>query len=194
MMEEEIWKDVEGYEGLYQVSNLGRVKSLERYQKNHNKLQYRKEHIMPLLFDSKHQYQQVCLCKNGVAVKYLIHRLVALAFIPNLYGKKEVNHIDGNKQNNRADNLEWCTRSENIKHAHRIGLADNSRLASKRNIWKAISKTRKKVVQYDLQMNIINIFESSHDADRKLSLFRGCVGQICRGKCKQKKEYILKYL
>lgn len=84
---QEIWKDIKDYEGLYQVSNMGMVKSLGRYQKNHSKLQYREEHIMPLLFDGKHRYQQVCLCKNGIAKKYLIHRLVAETFIENVDGK-----------------------------------------------------------------------------------------------------------
>lgn len=98
----EVWKDIQGYEGLYQVSNMGRVKGL------------RKNKILHQL-QRGHGYLTVDLYKDGVPrKKESVHRLVATAFIPNPDGKREVNHIDENKQNNMATNLEWVTRSENM--------------------------------------------------------------------------------
>lgn len=111
-MEEE-WKPIKGYEGIYEVSNMGRVKSLHRSQGR------------ILKQDTKDNgYIQVSLNKDGVQSKKHVHRLVATAFIPNPHNKSEVNHIDGNKENNNADNLEWCTREYNMRHAYRNGLTN----------------------------------------------------------------------
>lgn len=110
----EIWRDIEGYEGLYQVSNLGRVKSLEKQCG----VQIQKEKILkPGLV--KGGYYRVGLTKNGIRKSKLVHRLVAETFIPiNL----TVNHKDGNKSNNTVDNLEWTTQKENNIHAYQTGL------------------------------------------------------------------------
>lgn len=117
----EIWKDVKGYEGLYVVSNLGRVKSIERYVKGRgNGLHKAGGGFMKLFNRSK--YIGVTLCKCNKAIQFYLHRIVADAFIPNPEGNKEVNHIDGNKHNNKVSNLEWVSHSENGKHAYRIGL------------------------------------------------------------------------
>ena len=106
-MNKEIWKDIPGYEGLYQASNLGRIKKIWKT----------KETIMkPSL--QKEGYLRIGLVKNSKRKSYQVHRLIALCFIDNIYNKKYVNHIDGNKQNNNADNLEWVTASENLKHAY----------------------------------------------------------------------------
>jgi predicted DNA-binding protein (UPF0251 family) len=113
-MKEEIWLGVEGYEELYQVSNLGRVKSL-KYRRTG------KEKLLTLLTD-KYGYLHIKLCRNYQEKSVKVHRLIAKAFIPNLENKKEVNHIDGIKANNHVSNLEWATRSENMKHAFRTGL------------------------------------------------------------------------
>ncbi len=125
--EKEIWKDVVGYEGLYQVSNLGRVKSLARSVISHYTdrkpivTTNRKERIMKQ-FLYKTGYLYTGLAKNRVKKKYKIHRLVAMAFIPNPENKPMVNHIDGNPLNNRVENLEWCTNQENQIHAIKTGL------------------------------------------------------------------------
>jgi hypothetical protein len=112
----EVWKDIEGYEGLYQVSNLGRVKSLQRSVYHPiKKIQKIPEKI--LISDIRRGYHTVSFCKNGTKKSFLVHRLVAKNFVEKIIEKKEVNHIDGNKQNNNWSNLEWVTSSENQIHA-----------------------------------------------------------------------------
>ena len=111
----EIWKDIPGYEGYYQVSNIGNVKSLERKDTIGRRVH---EKILTVNI-SKKGYARVRLYKNDSKVMYSIHRLVALTFIPTVKNKTEVNHIDENKLNNHVDNLEWCNRSENVNHGNR---------------------------------------------------------------------------
>lgn len=115
----EIWKDIYGYEGLYQISNLGRVKSLSRLVKNgKNHYKFATEKIRKVAINKKRNgYCEISLYKNNKEKRFKIHRLVAQAFIQNIFNKPEVNHIDGNKQNNKAENLEWVTSKENKKHA-----------------------------------------------------------------------------
>lgn len=116
----EIWKPIEGYEGLYEVSNRGRVRSLDRYTTgNRNRLlkgKVLKNRLNEL------SYCTVQLCLNGKPKSVRVHRLVAKAFIPNPDNKPFVNHIDGNPINNDVLNLEWCTQKENINHAYENGL------------------------------------------------------------------------
>ena len=115
----ETWKPIAGYEGLYEISNFGRVKSLSkvigRRVKGETLLKVR---ISP------YGYKMVSLCKEGKVFNASIHRLIADAFIPNPENKTQVNHKDGNKLNNDIKNLEWCTPSENINHAYKTGLHD----------------------------------------------------------------------
>jgi hypothetical protein len=106
---EQIWKDVIGYEGLYQVSNLGNVKSLG------NKFS-RKERLLKLSFQSK-GYLTVVLQKDAKRKMVLVHRIVAEHFIHNVESKPQINHIDGNKTNNAIENLEWVSHRENLNHA-----------------------------------------------------------------------------
>jgi hypothetical protein len=109
---EEIWLDIEGYEGYYQVSSKGRVKSLRRKDKRGHNLQ---ERILKLGLVGK-GYHAVKLCKAGIKKTALVHRLVALTFIPNPENKSEVNHKNGVKTYNFVVNLEWATSLENMKH------------------------------------------------------------------------------
>lgn len=113
----EIWKDIDGYEGHYQISNYGRVKSLARIRKYKlNDYAKHKERILKLNLTYK-GYHSIGLSKNNKRKTYFVHRLVALAFIPNPENKPEVNHNDGNKTNNNDWNLKWNTGKENVIHS-----------------------------------------------------------------------------
>jgi hypothetical protein len=115
----EIWVDVEGYEGLYQVSNLGRVRTVERVVERPTGNFKQKQFI--LKEQKNGDYCVARLTKEGKRKIYCVHQLVAKAFIPNPENKPEVNHKDLDKSNNCVDNLEWATRSENMKHAYDNG-------------------------------------------------------------------------
>lgn len=118
---EEVWKDIEGYEGLYQVSNLGRVKSLEKIVLNKGSKILKPEIILKTGF-SRDGYPLTTISKNNKTRTFRINRLVAQAFIPNPENKDTVNHKNGIKTDNRVENLEWNTRSENVLHAYKYGL------------------------------------------------------------------------
>lgn len=151
---EEIWRDIKGYEGYYQVSNLGRVRSLDRYivNKKGERKHFTERYLTQV---SRRDYLGVTLSKNDKSKMFSTHILVAKAFIANPENKPEVNHIDGNKQNNKVDNLEWCTRSENELHAYKNGLAKPS--DRQKQVAKKYAKENysKKVLQYSLDGNFI---------------------------------------
>lgn len=107
----EIWKDVVGYEGLYQVSNLGNVKSLNYRSKGISKI---------LKYSLLYGYPSLSLTKDGIYKTYRIHRLVAIAFIDNPNNKPQVNHKNGNRADNSLNNLEWVTNKENVIHAYKV--------------------------------------------------------------------------
>lgn len=121
----EIFKPVEGYEGLYEVSNYGRVKSLQRWVSRIRDGKEYKQFVKECIRVCSKQntgYLTIRLAKDGIVKTFRVHRLVAKSFLDNPHGKQTVNHIDGNKHNNHIDNLEWCTMSEQQKHAIEIGL------------------------------------------------------------------------
>lgn len=126
MKKKEIWKNIRGYTGKYQVSSLGRVRSLERWVKNAIGAWRRVPPKILSLCRHCKGYLLVCLCKNGDDLMKTVHRLVAFAFHRNPKRKKFVNHLDGDKENNCRTNLRWATASENMIHAYRMGLHNGS--------------------------------------------------------------------
>lgn len=123
----EIWKDVLGYEGIYEVSNCGRIrthKNKTTYTKKHGVRHWKQRYLKNKTPNGRDV--RVTLWKNGKSKDFLVHRLVAFAFIPTIKGKKCINHIDGNPKNNNVENLEWCNRLENNRHAFETGLMNTN--------------------------------------------------------------------
>lgn len=138
-MTEEIWKDIKGYEGHYQISNTGRVKSLDRYVASKNgSLRKEKEKIRKTHLD-KYGYLYVILCKQGVSEKMLLHRLVAEAFLPNPNALPVVNHKNEKRDDNRVENLEWCTVQYNVRYSCSISIIQLSKDNKIIKIWDVIS-------------------------------------------------------
>lgn len=174
----ETWKDIEGYEGLYQISDEGRVKSLARWIDgvNYGKpcKKYRKEKLMKLRKD-KGGYMKVVLCKNGKHHAYQVHRLVYKAFNGDIPNHLQVNHIDENKENNFPFNLNLMTPKENINWGT--------------NRQRAAEKYKKTLYQYDKSNNLICIFDSIKSACEKYHIFQGNISACCSGKMKTYKGY-----
>ncbi|NCD07360.1 MAG: endonuclease [Spirochaetia bacterium] len=180
----EIWKDIKGYEGLYQISNLGNVKSLSRTIINYRGSYTSKEIIMKTYFLGG--YKRIGLLNNKIVKRILIHRLVAEAFIPNPKNKRDINHINGIKSDNRVENLEWNTRSENVKHAYNIGL--NPKLYGKNN------KHSKIVLQYSLENIFIKKYYSITEAGKENNICRTDISSVCSGRLKTAGGYKWKIL
>lgn len=167
----EIFKDIEGYEGIYQISNLGRVKSLNY---NHT----RKEKILKPR--NCHSYLRVQLYKNGQKEMPFIHRLVAQAFLSNPQNLPEVNHKDEDKSNNCVDNLEWVTRKENINYGTRT--------------LRAAEKCSKKVLQFTKDGTFIQEWPSAYEIWHQLPKFRqSAICDCCNGKRKSAYKFIWRY-
>ena len=165
---DEIWHDIEGYEGLYQISNKGRVKSLK----------CGKERIRtPVISNSG--YLNIILYKNTEAQHRLVHRLVAEAFIPNLENKPQINHKDENKLNNCVDNLEWVTAKENINHGTRNERAGYSR--------------SKPILQYSKSGDFIREWQGAHEVERVLGIDNSHIIDCCRGKYKSSGGFVWRY-
>jgi hypothetical protein len=157
----EVWKNIVGYEGLYEVSNLGNVKSLNYLRTGQEKL---------LNLGINNGYLNVQLCKNGEAKTFLIHRLVAEAFIPNPLGLPQVNHINEIRSDNRAENLEWCSAQYNTEYSQ-----------------------SKQVEQYDLNGNYIATWKSVNEIQRQLGFYQGTISHCCRGEYKTAYGFIWRY-
>ena len=173
----EEWRPVVGYEGLYEVSNMGNVKSLN-YRGNG------KEGILNAMKNNR-GYLQVNLYKDGKMKKCLVHRLIATAFCENPEGYTEVNHRDEDKENNRADNLEWCSRSYNITYnglAKKIGKKIRGRKQSEEHIKKRAEKLSKPVLAIHKINGLILEFSSAHEAEKEIGISNSSIIQCCQGK------------
>lgn len=177
----EEWKDVIGYEGLYQVSNEGRVKSLERYvdSKNGSK-RFEKEKILKYCI-TKNGYPSVILAKFGTRKLKKIHRLVGETFIPNPDNLPQINHKNEDKTDNRVENLEWCNQYYNnhygTKYQRQIKTQMNREDCSKI------------VYQYSLNGQLITIWPSINEIERKMKILRQGITAVCLGKRKTYKGY-----
>ena len=184
-MNQEKWKDINGYEGLYQVSNMGRVKSLERAvpSKNGSKRTIRERILKSRI--TPNGYSQVFLFNGRRKGKLLlVHRLVCEAFHENPENKPEVNHINENKLDNRACNLEWVTRKENCNYGTRPA-----------RIAKANVKNKSKSVgQYTLDGKLIKVWQSIREVERQLGFSNANISKATRDERKTAYGYVWKYI
>lgn len=170
----EQWKNIKGYDGKYQVSDLGRVRSL----KNGN------SHILKTLLVAN-GYLQVALCKNGNIKRHLVHRLVADAFIPNPNNLPQVNHKDENKGNNVKTNLEWCTPKYNMNY----GTARTRTIKAQRNH----PNKSKPVYQYTLNGTFVKSYPSTMEVERQTGYGNSKISDCCRGRYKKAYGFIWSY-
>ena len=178
----EIWKDIDGYEGMYQISNLGRVKSLER--KDRMGRLVKEKIIKPK--DDKDGYKRLILYKDGKGKNYRIHRLVATTFIPNPENKPQVNHKDCNVSNNNVDNLEWVISLENNNHGDH-----NKKISKAKRNHKSVSKA---VMGVNLTNGLILIYPSVSEAGRNNLFQEQNISTSCRNEKRTHKGYKWYYL
>ena len=185
---EEIWKDVVNFKGYYIVSNIGNVKSVDRYVEGKNRSLRFQKGISMNIQENKKGYLVVILHKHGLHYQKLVHRLVAEAFIENPYDLPQVNHKDANKHNNCVENLEWITNYDNMQHAieHNCfhDFTDKQLNAVKNNLEFANIKRRIPVAKCDNDWNIIDKYESIISAAKINNLSDSHIAQCCNGKRK----------
>lgn len=168
----EVWVDMPGYEGMYQVSSYGRVKSLARKVRRGDTDHLQRERIIKPA--SLNGYYHVGLHRNGICKTAFIHRMVAIAFIPNPLSKDCINHKDCNRINNRVENLEWVTKAENNQHAW-----DNGRQEKLRELMKRGLRNRA-VLQLDLNGNTIKQFDTIKEASSETGANHAHISQCCK--------------
>lgn len=184
-MNNEIWKPIPGYESLYEVSDSGHVRSIAFLCSRTGRLQARKVARL-LKHETSHDgYKRVVLCKYGKHTHYSVHRIVATTFIPNPHNLSQVNHIDENPANNKADNLEWCTGKENCNHGlHRQRIAIRQTNATHH---------AKAVNQYTLDGRYIKSFPSTREVERQTGIACEQISRVCKGKNRHAGGFLWKY-
>jgi len=186
---EEIWKEIEDFDGVYFVSNYGRVKSIDRLIIRSDGVHIQTKGRVLIPRPATNGYMFVNLSKNGKSKNYSIHRLVATYFLNKIINKNEVNHIDGNKENNYVYNLEWCTRKENSAHASRNNLY-NPHCKGK---FGGLNPNSTKVIKFDKMGNVLKIYDSVTEAAEDVKCWRQEIGKCCLGKRKSAGGYKWKY-
>ena len=184
----EQWKDIEGYEGLYQVSNLGNVRSLKF--SGGNKVKLLKQNT------TKEGYKRVGLCKNGKRKDYRIHRLVAMTFIPNPDNLPIINHKDEDKTNNNVKNLEWCTYEYNNNYGTRNERAGKNISKSIRGKKGKDASASKPILMYDKEGNFIRRFDCTRDTNEYFGK-KNAYKNVCMcltGRQKTAYGYVFKYV
>lgn len=187
MTREEIWKDVVGFEGYYQVSNLGRVRSVDRIVKgSFGSLQNKRSVILSSAINTA-GYYSVALTRNANSKSYRVHRLVAEAFLPNPNNLPIINHKDENKLNNSVENLEWCTYSYNAKYNGCMTKRITTRNKNHSH------GCEKKVYQYDLKNNLIKVWKSLMSITRTLGYSHANIANCCKGQKNRPTAYGYKW-
>lgn len=182
---EEIWKNIKGFEGLYQISNYGRLKSLSRQVKNKNGFRITKEKIIKPAIGSCGYYQYP-LTKNGTKKTILVHREVAKAFVDNPNNLYEINHKDENKLNNFFENLEWCNRRYNNTYKDR----KEREIETQRNT----HPSRKKIEQIDKSGYVVANYQSIREAERMTGIIHNNICECLKGRRKSAGGYYWKYI
>ena len=182
---EEIWKDIEGYEGLYQVSNCGNVKSIHYRKTNKEKI------LIPKCNNSGRLWVE--LWNSGKARQFLIHRLVASAFIENPDCLPQINHIDENPKNNKVENLEWCTGSYNVKTYFK----NHPEFFTNRKV-RTTKNGRKLLLDCEIEQclkdgTVIRIWPNSRFAAVEMNWSQWSISECCRGKRKTAYGYIWRF-
>ena len=178
---EEVWKDIAGYEGLYQVSNKGNVKSLNWGNRGYSKNLYLKPHC--------HGYLQVELANKGKKKMFMVHRLVAMAFIDNPLDLPMINHKDENKENNCVDNLEWCDCSYNVRYS----LHNRKKVAHRRCFGRVGKNTLKKVAQISANGSVVRIWNNAREVFLTTGMSDWSISECCRGNRKTAYGYCWQY-
>lgn len=184
-MIEETWNPIKGYEELYEVSNLGRVRSLDRVYVRKDGSRYTINGRLMKPFDTKDGYKSVKLRSYGNRKTFRVHRLVAQAFIPNPDNYMIVNHKDEDRINNRADNLEWCTNLYNLNYG---SAKERLSISHKRN-----PVYSKPVEQYTIEGQFIKSYPSAKEAAKQTGLHAQNIGACCRGLHSHSGGYRWKY-
>lgn len=182
----EEWRDIQGYEGFYQISSFGHVRHLVAWRGNHFKSDYISHISKTTPYIDSCGYLRVALSAHGVTKHYRVHRLVAQAFIPNPNNLPQINHKDENKQNNHISNLEWCTQTYNNQYGTR-----GSRIGATNSRGKGAKRA---VLQYDMLGNFIRRWKSMQEAsDTLLTVSVPKICACCRGIRKSTGGFVWKY-